>query len=394
MSPSPQPRSGFDAAPAGRHCPAMDRADDSVMGTFEAACICVRPAAIAKNYEIVQRLAGPAAVAGVVKADAYGTGVAQAAGALLGAGCDTFFVARLEEGIALRPLAPEARIFVLDGAQPDMVPALISHNLTPVLNSLGEIAAWSAAAKTTRSLRDAAVHIDTGMNRLGLPAPQLSELAAEQARLLSDLRVVLWMSHLACSDDPAAKMNRVQLDRFRTVLAMLPQGPASLSASGGVMLGKDYHFDMVRPGICLYGGHPQPGAGANPFQPVVKLTARILQVHQAQKGESVGYGATVKLKRSSRLATAALGYADGVLRSLSNVAEVAVQGVRVPLLGRISMDLFTFDVTDVAGPVAAGDEVELFGDTITLDEIAARAGTISYEILTSLSRRATRRIGD
>jgi alanine racemase len=371
----------------------MDRAEEGTFTDFDAACLTVRLGAIAANFKIAQRLAGPAAVAGVVKADAYGTGLAAAAQALLSAGCDTFFVARLEEGVALRPLAPKARIFVLDGAQPDMVPALITNNLTPVLNSIMEIAAWSAAARETRTQLDAAVHIDTGMNRLGLPGPELSTLAAEPARRLEGLRVVLWMSHLACSDDPGERMNRTQLERFKTALAMLPQGPASLSASAGIMLGKNYLFDMVRPGLGLYGGNPQPSA-ANPFTPVVRLTSRILQVRRANKGETVGYGATFRTKRPSLLATTGLGYADGILRALSNRGTVAVNGTRAPIVGRVSMDLITFDVTEVPGEVVPGTEVEFIGDTISLEGIAAAADTISYEILTSLSRRARRRHED
>jgi alanine racemase len=371
----------------------MDRADEGIFTDFDAACLTVRLGAIAANFTTAQRLAGPAAVAAVVKADGYGTGLVPAAATLAKAGCDTFFVARLEEGIALRPLAPTARIFVLDGAQPDMVPALITHNLTPVLNSIGEIAAWSAAARSTRTQLDAAIHFDTGMNRLGLPAADLATLAGEQARRLEGLRIVLWMSHLACSDDPDSRLNRAQLERFKTALAMLPQGPASLSASGGIMLGKDYLFDMVRPGVGLYGGNPQPGR-ENSFTPVVRLTARILQIHRAGKGETVGYGASFRTKRPSLLATAGLGYADGIFRALSNRGAVAVNGVRAPIVGRVSMDLVTFDVTDVPGTLVPGMDAEFIGETISLEEIAAAADTISYEILTSLSRRARRQYED
>lgn len=371
----------------------MDRADEGILTEFDAACLTVRLGAIAANFKTAQELAGPALVGGVVKADAYGTGFQPAAKTLLKAGCDTFFVARLEEGIALRPLAPKARIFVLDGAQPDMVPALITHNLTPVLNSIAEIAAWSATARATRSQLDAAVHIDTGMNRLGLPAAELATLASEHGRLLEGLRIVLWMSHLACSDEPDHKMNRTQLERFKAALSMLPAAPASLAASGGIMLGKEYLFDMVRPGVCLYGGNPQP-SNPNLFTRVVRLTTRVMQVRHAAKGETVGYGASFKIKRPSLLATGALGYADGIFRSLSNSGAVAVNGSRAPIVGRVSMDLLTFDITDVPDPVAPGDEVELIGDTIALEEIAAAAGTISYEILTSLSRRARRQYED
>ncbi len=393
MTDLPQPRTGFDLTAPRRHCPAMDRADEGMITAFEAARLTVRLSVLAENFRVAQRLAGPAEVASVVKADAYGIGVAPAAKSLLAAGCDSFFVARLEEGIALRDLAPEARIFVLDGAQPDMVPALIAHRLIPVLNSLSEIAAWSAAAAATRSQLDAAIHIDTGMNRLGLSPAELSDLAAEHVRHLSGLRVVLWVSHLACSDEPEAKLNGLQLERFKTALAMLPAAPASLSASGGIMLGKEYHFDLVRPGIALYGGNPQPGQ-RNPFGSVLSLTATIMQVRQAGKGESVGYGASYRLKRPSLLGTAALGYADGIFRSLSNSGSVAIGTARAPIVGRVSMDLLTVDLTDIPTAVHAGTEVELFGQTISLEEIATAGGTIAYEVLTSLSRRARRHYED
>jgi alanine racemase len=184
-------------------------------------------------------------------------------------------------------------------------------------------------------------------------------------------------------------MNAQQLERFRTALAMLPEAPASLSASGGILLGKDYLFDMVRPGLALYGGAPHPGF-ANPFQPVVRLTAKIMQVRHALKGETVGYGATYRLKRPSVLATCALGYADGIFRTLSNSGSVGINGVKAPIIGRVSMDLLTFDVTDVPGSVTAGQDAELIGDTVSLEDIAVAANTITYEILTSLSRRARR----
>jgi alanine racemase len=356
---------------------------------FEAARLTVRLGAVDANFRACQRLAGPAAVAGVVKADAYGMGMLPVARSLASAGCDTFFVARLEEGIKLRPAVPAARVFVLDGAPPDAVPALITHRLTPVLNSLGEIAAWSAAARETRSALDAAIHFDTGMNRLGLPSGELGQLASEHKTRLDGVRVVLWMSHLACADDPDVKMNRMQLDRFHTALAMLPSAPASLASSGGIMLGKDYAFDMVRPGIGLYGGNPQPSQ-ANPFATVAVLTGKILQLRRIEPGETVGYGATFRARRSSVLATVGLGYTDGLMRALAGRGAGAVGGTRAPIAGRVSMDLVTLDVTDVA-EARVGANVEFIGDQVPLEEIAAAAGTASYEILTSLARRVPRR---
>ncbi|MBV8978281.1 MAG: alanine racemase [Alphaproteobacteria bacterium] len=361
---------------------------------FEAARLLVRLGAVEANFRACRRLAGPAAVAAVVKADAYGLGMAQIAQRLARTGCDTFFVARLEEGIALRAVAPQSRIFVLDGAPPDAVPALIRHALTPVLNSLADIAAWGAAAEAIRSELDAAIHFDTGMNRLGLSPEDLSLLAAEHAGRLAGLRVVLWVSHLACADDPQAAMNRVQLERFRSGLAMLPAAPASFSSSGGILLGRDYAFDMVRPGLGLYGGNPQP-LRPNPFKNVAELTGRILQLRRIAVDETVGYGATFRARRPTLLATAALGYKDGLMRALTAKGFGAIGGVRVPVAGRVSMDLITLDVTDVpVEHLAPGVPVEFLGDTITLEEIAAACGTASYEILTSLSRRAARHFED
>jgi len=347
----------------------------------EVARIRVWPKTVAANFVTLRERAGAAAA--VVKADAYGLGLSGVVPALLDAGCDSFFVARLEEGIALRALldskkgAPQARIFVLDGAPPGAAPALTARKLIPVLGSLDEIASWKTG--------EAALHVDTGMNRLGLPP----EDVAEAARRLKGIELKLVMSHLACGDDPASPMNAQQLARFRDALTRLPSAPASLAASGGVFLGKDYHFDLARPGIGLYGGHPQPGHGANPMGCAVQLAATVLQVRTIAAGESVGYGATFRAARPSTIATIALGYADGVLRSAAAKAGVVIRGQRAPFAGRVSMDLIGLDVTGIAG-VAAGDEAELFGPSLPVDEAAASWGTISYELLTGLSRRVPR----
>lgn len=358
------------------------------MSQFEPARLTVRLGALAANYRECVRRAGAAQVAGVVKADGYGLGMAQVARALAGQGCGTFFVARLSEGMALRSAIPRARIFVLDGAPETAIPALIVHNLTPTLNSLAEISAWSKAGAGL----DAAIHIDTGMNRLGLPADEFATLAGEAPTRLKHIRIALIMSHLACADDAASSMNATQLSRFRAVLARLPPAPASLASSGGVMLGKDYMFDMVRPGIGLYGGNPQ-SEKPNVFATVAVLTARILQLRCVDKGETVGYAATFRAMRPSTLATVALGYADGLKRVLGNRGFGAVKGVRAPIAGRVSMDLVTLDVTDVPG-VMVGDEVEFLGDTILLDDLADAANTVAYEILTSLGPRIPRRYED
>jgi alanine racemase len=379
-----QPSDGFDDRGGEPHCSAN-------MSDFEAAHLTVRLGAIASNFREFQRLAGSASVAAVVKADAYGMGMARVARSLFDAGCDTFFVARLQEGVALRPVVPQARIFLLDGAPADAVPAIIEARLTPVLNSLADIANWSLAARQRRTRLDAAIHFDTGMSRLGLPKDELDTLAAEYGKRLSDVRVVLLMSHLACADDPHASMNRIQLERFRAVLAKLPAAPASLSSSGGAMLGSEYAFDLIRPGVGLYGGNPQPSV-SNIFSRVAILAGRILQLRRIEVDETVGYGATFRAVRPTVIATAGLGYTDGLMRALSNRGVGAIGGRRVPIVGRVSMDLITLDVTDLLPEqVTLGDEVEFIGDTISLEEIAAASNTASYEILTSLARRVPRR---
>ena len=356
---------------------------------FQAARLTVRLGAIAANYRTYRRMTGPASVAAVVKADAYGLGAAQVAPALAGVGCDSFFVARLEEGVRLRKLLPQARIFVLDGAQPDAVPALLTHRLTPALNSLAEIAAWSAAAGAARTTLDAVLHVDTGISRLGLPGDELAILAAEARTRLAGLNLVLVMSHLACGDEAANSMNAEQLSRFQQALAMLPAAPASLAASHGAMLGPDYHFDLVRPGIGLYGANPQSG-GQTLMQTAFTLTGKLLQLRQIDSGASVGYAATFRAKRPTMLAAVALGYADGIPRSASNSGFAAIHGARAPIVGRVSMDVLVLDVTDMAEPPRVGDDVELIGDTVTLGDAAKAAGTNEYEILTRLGHRLPR----
>ncbi len=277
--------------------------------------------------------------------------------------------------------AKVTEVFVLDGAPSDAVPALIAHQLTPVLNSLAEIAGWNAAAAASRRSLDAAIHIDTGLNRLGLPGEELARLAAEWKTRLKNLNLVLWMSHLACGDEIDNKMNDQQLSRFRTALAMLPPAPASLAASGGAFLGKSYRFDLVRPGIGIYGGASQEGG--KPFKTAAVLTARVLQLRRIDKGESVGYAATFRAQRPTMLATVALGYAGGIPRSLSNKGAVFAAGKRATFVGRVSMDMTTVDVSDMAA-LKVGDEVEFLGDHVMLEEVAALAGTNAYEILTGL----------
>lgn len=354
---------------------------------FEAARLTVRLSAIIANYRSY-RATGTAAAA-VVKADAYGLGADAVAAALAGSGCDSFCVARLEEGVALRRVLPDARIFVFDGAPAASMPALIAHHLIPCLNSLTEIAAWSAAAKAAHTTLDACVHVDTGMSRLGLSPEELAVLAAEHRTRLAGVNLVLVMSHLACSDDGADPMNPLQLSKFRQALAMLPPASASLAASHGTFLGAEYHFDLLRPGVALYGANPTPRRD-NPMQNAAVLTGKVLQLRRIDSGDSVGYAATFRTLRPSMLATIALGYADGVPRALSGKGVAAIGGVRAPILGRVSMDTIILDITDFAIMPTVGDDAEILGDTVSLGEVAATAGTNEYEILTRLKLRVPR----
>lgn len=354
------------------------------------AQLTVRLGSLAANFRESLRRAAPAAIAPVVKANAYGMGLAPVAHSLVNAGADTFFVARMEEGIALRELLPRQRIFVLDGIATGAAPALLSHALTPVLNSLDEVAEWSALARRERRDLDAVLHVDTGMNRSGLSHHELSTLVADIRHLLDRIKLVLVMSHLARADEPDRDMNWVQLARFKAALALLPSAPASLSASAGIELGRDFLFDLVRPGLAIYGGNPM-ASRPNPYRTVGVLTGRVLQIRAIQSGDSVGYGAGYTAAQPVTLATVAAGYADGLMRSIAARGRAAVAGYFVPYAGRISMDLTVLDVTSVpANILARGAAVEFMGDTVTLEEVADAAGTITHEVLTSIGPRVHR----
>ena len=356
-----------------------------------AAILTVDLGAIAANYRLLRKRAGKAECAGVVKADAYGLGAAAVAPALARAGCLSFFVAQLAEGAALRPFLPKAAsIYVLNGLTERDRGAFEAERLIPVLNDLGQIERWSAFCRARGKPLAAAVHVDTGMNRLGLPPGELDLLAQEPHRL-AGVGVELVMSHLACADEPDHPLNRRQLIGLRSAIRRLPPARASLAASSGIFLARDFHFDLVRPGVALYGGNPLPGA-PNPMAQPVQLQGRILQVRIVDRGETVGYGATHRFARPRRIATVGVGYADGFLRSLSNRGCAVLGGAPAPIVGRVSMDLITLDVSAAPETLARpGETVELIGPNRTIDDVAEEAGTIAYEILTSLGPRYARR---
>jgi alanine racemase len=363
------------------------------MGSEHAgAILTIDLGAIADNYRFLRQRLGAASCAGVVKADAYGLGAAQVSPTLWEAGCRTFFVATLDEGVALRAALPAAEIHVLGGDVATTAADHAARDLRPVLNSLAEIAAWRAEAGRQGRALPATIHLDTGMSRLGMPPAELELLVAEPERL-AGIEVTLVMSHLACSDEPAHPQNALQLAAFRRAVTRFRPAGARLSFanSSGVFLGRDYHFDLARPGAALYGLRPQAGV-PNPLRPVVRLQGKILQLRDVDTGTPVGYGATHRFARPARLATVGIGYADGYLRSLSNRGSAIVDGRRVPVVGRVSMDLITLDVSDVpAQALRPGDLVDLIGPDNPADDLADQAGTIGYEILTSLGRRYVRR---
>ncbi len=333
--------------------------------------------ALLANYRALQRRTPGAAVAPVVKADAYGLGADAVAGHLARHGARTFFVARLDEGVALRQsLGTGPVIYVLDGLTDPGVFA--AHDLRPVINSAAQYQRWISGNAYIK----AALHVDTGMNRLGVRPDEVSGLAVRGSHALT-----LLVSHLACGDEPGQEMNAQQLTAFRAVVQRFPGLPLSLANSGGSFLGEDYAFDITRPGISLYGGGPF-GVAHPEIQTVATLKARILQVRELKAGETVGYGAGFTAVRDMRLATIGLGYADGLLRSLAARGSVAVNGVRRPLTGRVSMDVFSIDVTGL--DVTTDDWVEVLGTHQNLDEVAADAGTIGYELLTRIGARVPR----
>ena len=331
----------------------------------------------------------------VVKADGYGTGAAPVAQALKGAGCKTFYVAHLDEGITVRAaVGPSSngvifRVVVMHGPNRGTEADFAAHGLIPVLNTPQQIAGWRKFATEQDVLSESLVHVDTGMNRLGLTARELHEHINGGGFV--GLHPLALMSHLACSELPAHPMNELQRGRFADLLAVFrghfPDAKGSFTNSSGIFLGQPFHYDFARPGVALYGVNPTPDR-PNPMVPVVRLSAKIIQVRRVDQAASVGYGATAVAPDGAKLATVSIGYADGLLRSWGAGGKGLIDGIVVPVIGRVSMDLVIFDVSNVPeSSLMPGATVDIIGTHMTVDDTATAAGTIGYEILTSLGHR-------
>jgi alanine racemase len=347
-------------------------------------------AAITANWRALASRAAPAECAGVVKADAYGCGADQVAKALAGVGCRVFFVASLAEARRVRAIAPNATVYALNGLPPGSAPAFAEANVRPVIGSLIELAEWDAYRAATQWHGGCALHFDTGMNRLGLSTDEAPALAA---RLNSqDHGITLVMSHFVSSEAPANPLNERQIEAFRELRLLFRGVTSSLANSSGIFLGASAHGDLVRPGYALYGGNPLPGQ-PNPMTPAVRLEGRIVQIRTVGKGATVGYNATWTAADTARIAVVSVGYADGYVRAAAGAdgrpgAQVIVAGRRCGVVGRISMDLMTVDITALPEHAARrGDFVTLIGGDITIDDLAEWTGTIGYEVLTNLGAR-------
>ncbi len=344
-------------------------------------------AALQHNYHTIAARVAPARASAVVKADAYGLGADKAAPAFHAAGCRDFFVAHLGEAIALKPSLPaDATLYVLNGLQPGAEAAAARENIVPVLNSLEQVENWRSLAKSLGRTLPALLQIDTGMSRLGLPAKELDRLVADPS-LLDGIDVRYIMSHLACGDEPENPANAAQLTAMKAALGRLPKAPVAFANSGGSFLGHGYHFNLARPGVALYGVGPAGGG----IRPVLTLSARVIQVREIEAGVAVGYGGAYVAKGPMRIATIAVGYADGWLRALSNRGSAFFGDMRLPVVGRVSMDSITLDASALPeGTLKLGSLVELIGPHQTLEDVARDCDTIPYEILTALGHRYAR----
>jgi alanine racemase len=365
--------------------PAATEISTGPAAAVAGAILTIDLAAIRENYRRLKRHLGGKPCAAVVKASGYGLGATEVSQALMQEGCDTFFVAHLSEGLDLRAaIGDTPTIYVLNGLAPGSEADAVAAGLRPVLNSLDQLAAWRSAAKAAGRTLPAAVQVDSGMSRLGMAPSEVDEIAGSNDAF-AGVDVTLVMSHLACADEPEHLANEMQRVNFETLRRKLPPAPASFANSSGIFLGQSFHFDLGRPGVALYGVNPTPGE-PNPMVPVVRLDVKVVQTREIGDGVGIGYGYASRARLAMRLATIALGYADGWHRRAAGAAWF--EGKRLPFAGRVSMDSIILDITGLPpGRLKAGDLVELIGPKQTVDDVADYAGTIGYEILTGLGSR-------
>ncbi|CAN5896235.1 alanine racemase [soil metagenome] len=350
--------------------------------------------ALRQNYRTLRQRLGAAQCGAAVKADAYGLGAVRVSQTLVDEGCKHLFVAHLEEAIALRPHIPESvAIYVMHGSPVGYEAEFIEHRCVPILNSVDQILAWRELAQSRQMALPAIIQLDTGMSRMGLSGKEVQAWLADPG-FIRGIDLQYLMSHLACAEDQQHPMNQQQLQAFRALRGLLPSCGASLANSSGIFLGAEFHFDLARPGAALYGVAPVAGM-VNPMQAVAHLQGRIIQTREIAAGAGVGYGLTWRSTETSRIATVAVGYADGWLRSLSNRGVAHIAGIAAPMVGNVSMDTITLDVSRIpVEQLGPGTLVDLISANNTVDQVAGRAGTIGYEILTSLGLRYQRQYVD
>lgn len=342
---------------------------------------------LCENYRSLRARFTGQECAAVVKANAYGLGVEAVARALAAAGCQTFFVASLAEGIELRAVLPDRKIAVFHGVGAGEALAFVNHRLVPVLNSPLQLSRWLEVSKDQAD-RPSILHVDTAMARLGLTPTEFAKVTPEQ---IDQAQVSLLMTHLACSSDPEDAQNHEQLERFVEMSSRFPHLPTSMANSGGILLGEAWHDDLARPGCALYGVNPGDRDPV-PVKPVVRLSAPVIQLRQLDRAQKVGYGGTQSLPAGATLATVAIGYADGVFRHFSHRLSGYVAGHPVPLVGRVTMDMLTFDLSNLPASLIQEDmRIEIMNEQQTVNDLAAIAETIGYEVLTSIGKRVERR---
>ncbi len=348
--------------------------------------------AIKKNFKIIKKKVGnKCIVASTVKADAYGLGANKVVPSLISAGCKNFFVATTNEAVELRKISKIITIFILNGLITNNLKLIKEKKLIPVINSLEQLKIIESYQKRKNINLDIALHFDTGMSRLGFDYKETAYLIKNKKEFITKSRIKLVMSHLSCADDTSSKLNKSQLKDFLNIKKNFPNALHSLSNSAGVLLGKKYHFDMVRPGISLYGGKCQKNEKII-YNHVVNLKARLIQVREIVKGDTVGYGATYTAKSNMKIGTLSLGYADGFNRLFSNNFRVIYKNKNLPIVGRVSMDLITIDLSRIKIDSKKNDhQFEIIGNTNSISTIAKKINTIPYEILTSLGKRYQRR---